>query len=181
MEINQIVAIGNIIGSRPVDDNLNELLLEVERLSGRTDTIRVLSPDDAKGKVKVYGQVRSRHDEGLKLYVYSELMEKTSLDDDNEAIIEGYVCKEPYFKEVCNRLITSFMLVYNGRRNHYVPVVTWGKTALLAKGLKLGDKVVVTGRFQERTYVKDGLERSVNELSARNLVFVPQELTDAVI
>ena len=71
-------------------------------------------------KLSVYGTVRSRREgKELQLYVYADEIEKHSGPDINEVMLEGYVCSDPYFKEVKNRKLTQFLICSENKRKLY--------------------------------------------------------------
>lgn len=81
----------------------------------------------------------------------------------NEISIEGFICKppirrtSPLGREICDLMI-AVNRAYN--KSDYIPVIAWGRNASRCEGLKVGDKVVIEGRIQSRSYRKTTEEGS---------------------
>lgn len=167
------------------------LELETARDSGYIDTIPALvsgllldDPKDCIGKrIHIEGQYRSRNiKEGgvshLKLYAFAqELTFITSeTSDKNEIYLDGFVCKEPIFRETpMGRRITDLCVALNRPYgvSDYIPCIVWGRNAKRAAGFKAGEKIRICGRIQSRIYQKrtDGKleERIAYEVSAASI------------
>lgn len=111
-----------------------------------------------------------------------ELAENSDLDE-STIEIKGFLCKDPVYrktpsgKEICD-LLVAVNRAYG--KSDYIPCICWGRTAkYIGNHGKTGDKVVVTGRIQSRTYRKkvsetETEERTAYEVSAAKL-YVEQE------
>jgi len=173
--VNQITLCGTLV-SPPVLSHENHgkrfftFPLEVERLSGNTDTLQIIAPepvleacDPFDGcRLLVTGQVRSfnqRTEQGRKLLisVYAESLCTCDADPANEVFLQGAICKEPVFRRTpLGREICDIMLAVNRpyNRTDYLPCIVWGRTAEEISALPVGTNLALSGRLQSRTYVK---------------------------
>lgn len=174
-----------------------EFLLEVDRLSGATDTLRVILPEDVLhatdlsggDMVTVRGQIRSynSHVPGtrkLHIFVYATEMDTSSAESVNDVALCGTVCKQPVFRRTpLGREICDVMLAVNRayHRTDYLPCIFWGRTAQQIAALPVGAKVELLGRLQSREYIKvleHGSERrtayEISVLSAQALEDIPE-------
>lgn len=138
-----------------------------ERASGIKDCIKVVSGTPITfDHVKISGKIRSRHNNGkLESYVLvKDMRENDSGINENETIVEGFICSQPFYKQTRTKQLTQFLLCTNGYRHSYLSVLVWDKT-----DFNTGDHIVVSGRLQSRRFIKDGLPVEVNELSAHKM------------
>ena len=148
--VNQIILTGNLAGApRYSHENHGRRFyafpLEVERLSGTTDTLPVLAPLELLEQTPaaggdtlcVTGQIRSynnREPEGRRLVisVLAETMTLCSAAHDNRAELLGTICRAPVYRRTpLGREICDVMLAVNRpyRRADYLPCILWGRTA----------------------------------------------------
>lgn len=160
--------------------------LEVERLSGATDTLPILASEQVLeqcaltegDRLLISGQIRSfnrRSGQGRKLVisVFAESIAVTTLPPDNEVELQGVLCREPVFRRTpLGREICDLMLAVNRPYNRadYLPCIAWGRTAAELSALPVGSVIHLTGRLQSREYIKQletGREqRTAYEISA---------------
>ena len=160
--------------------------LEVERLSGATDTLPILASEQVLeqcaltegDRLLISGQIRSfnrRSGQGRKLVisVFAESIAVTTLPPDNEVELQGVICREPVFRRTpLGREICDLMLAVNRPYNRadYLPCIVWGRTAVELSILPIGSVIHLTGRLQSREYIKQletGREqRTAYEISA---------------
>ena len=173
--VNQIILTGNLAGApRYSHENHGRRFyafpLEVERLSGTTDTLPVLAPLELLEQTPaaggdtlcVTGQIRSynnREPEGRRLVisVLAETMTLCSAAHDNRAELLGTICRAPVYRRTpLGREICDVMLAVNRpyRRADYRPCILWGRTAQEAAELPVGTQLALTGRLQSREYIK---------------------------
>lgn len=156
----------------------------MERLSGRTDTIKVLVSEklvnveeDCTGRfVKVNAQFRSYNQhEGNKthLILHAFVREWYFMDSgkevsgENEITLKGFLCKPPVYRRTpLGRQITDLLLAVNRAygKTDYIPCVAWGRNAMVSAGFKVGDQLQVSGRIQRREYNKktvDGVMQKI--------------------
>ena len=192
--VNQIILTGNLAGApRYSHENHGRRFyafpLEVERLSGTTDTLPVLAPLELLEQTPaaggdtlcVTGQIRSynnREPEGRRLVisVLAETMTLCSAAPHNRAELLGTICRAPVYRRTpLGREICDVMLAVprQYQRTDYIPCILWGRTAQCAAGLPVGAQIALAGRLQSRGYVKvlpEGAEeRTAYELSAMEL------------
>ena len=200
--MNNLVKLTGMIISEPVFDHESngekfyKAFLEVKRLSDTEDVIPLLISergfdlDDIVGKrVDVVGQFRSHnwHDgekSRLLLNVFvTELYDSDSEKDVNRIILDGYIAKEPTYRETPRgREITDVLFAVNREygKSDYIPCIVWGRNAVYASGLPVGTHLKLTGRIQNRNYTKrypDGTEenRTAYEVSVSKIEEVSDE------
>ena len=193
--VNQIILTGNLAGApRYSHENHGRRFyafpLEVERLSGTTDTLPVLAPLELLEQTPaaggdtlcVTGQIRSynnREPEGRRLVisVLAETMTLCSAAHDNRAELLGTICRAPVYRRTpLGREICDVMLAVNRpyRRADYLPCIAWGKVAAKIAEMQVGDRLTLEGRVQSRTYIKQtdagSEERTAYEVSVMQLL-----------
>ena len=165
-----------------------KLFLEVQRKSEVVDTLPCLVPEvflkdvEVGECVGINGEIRTRnnHSEGkskLEIYVFVLGVDDYEGHDINYVELEGYVCKVPTYRETpLGREIADLTIASNRPygKSDYIPCIVWGRNALIASDIPVGEKVVLSGRLQSREYVKmlDDETRETRvayELSARSL------------
>ena len=167
--------------------------LRVPRLSGAEDFLPVTlserllidEPIAAGSVLCLDGQLRSYNKvvEGSGRLLITAFAQRLLPEEDDEnpnrVQLTGALCKAPSYRTTpFGREIADLMLAVNRSygKSDYIPCITWGRTARYAANLKIGDKVLLVGRFQSRNYQKqlpDGTvlnkvayEVSVSRLSA---------------
>lgn len=189
--VNQIILCGTLAAA-PAYSHENHgkrfyaFPLEVERLSGATDTLPVIASEQvmtecvlAEGeRLRICGQIRSfnrKTEQGRKLLisVFAESIAVSSLPPCNEVTLMGAICREPVFRRTpLGREICDLMLAVNRPYNRadYLPCIAWGRTAEELSLLPVGAVITLTGRLQSRAYIKQletGREqRTAYEISA---------------
>lgn len=155
--------------------------LKVNRLSDTADVIPVMVSErliDVSNNivgqyVDIKGQYRSfnkpvDNKTKLALSVFArEISFKESVTDKNDIVIDGYVCKQPIYRETpLGREITDVLLAVNRPygKSDYIPCIVWGRNARFAEGLSVGTCVEIFGRIQSREYRK---QISENEFETR--------------
>ena len=165
---------------------LDTFVLEVERLSGVRDRVRVIAEErmmerldpTAGEKVEVEGQVRSynnRSGQGRRLIitVYAFRVEAVDGPPENEICLQGRICREPVYRRTpLGREIADVMLAVERKygRSDYLPCILWGSLARMAADCAKGQTIWLRGRLQSRTYIKQleegSEERTAFEISA---------------
>lgn len=176
-------------------------MIASERLSGQKDIIPVMVSDrlvdvkaDWTGRfVKVSGQFRSYNKRDgnrnhLVLSVFVREFDTLSNDfaevtDDKNAIsLDGYICKQPNYRETpIGREIADILLAVNRQygKSDYIPCIAWGRNARFADGLEVRTRLQIEGRIQSREYQKrisdDEFEtRTAYEVSVSKLTVVEE-------
>ncbi|MCL2321123.1 MAG: single-stranded DNA-binding protein [Oscillospiraceae bacterium] len=146
--------------------------MEVPRLSDAKDDLfitvseRLLNNLDLKigTEVVVEGQLRSYNKfvEGsnrLILTVFARNInyctEKSK--NPNQIFLDGYICKEPIYRQTpFGREIADMLVAVNRSYNKsdYIPTIAWGRNSRFCQTLKIGDNIRVWGRLQSREYQK---------------------------
>ena len=165
-----------------------KLFLESGRKSEVVDTLPCLVPEvflkdvEVGEFVGINGEIRTRnnHSEGkskLEIYVFVLGVDNYEGQDSNSVWLEGYVCKDPLYRETpLGREIADLTIASNRPygKSDYIPCIVWGRNALIASDIPVGAKVIIYGRLQSREYVKmlDDETREIKvayELSASSL------------
>lgn len=149
----------------------------VTRDSGTEDFVPIIVPSlliwdeerQLKGKwVRVEGQFRSRRRIGedgqshmdlflfvKKIEIYDDEYEQ--ITDENLICLEGYICKEPNYRQTpLGREITEFLIAVNRQydKSDYIPCIGWGILAKWVSEFEVGTKIRIHGRIQSRQYKK---------------------------
>ena len=109
--------------------------------------------------------------------------EGEEIDNPNQIILNGYICKEPVYRVTpFEREITDILLAVNRPHNKsdYIPCIAWGRNAKFASKLKVGSNVQIYGRVQSRDYQKklsetQIVERTAYEVSVTKLETLSEE------
>ena len=179
-------------------EGFHEMMIEVPRLSEQKDILpitvseRLLIDHPLKvgettallGQFRSYNKLvdgRSR----LMLTVFiRELLDCTEDCNPNIAELEGYICKPPVYRttpfkrEICD-LLLAVNRAYN--KSDYIPCIAWGRNARFVKNIRIGEKVMVSGRIQSREYQKRIDENTVEtktayEISINKISVNPAEM-----
>lgn len=147
--------------------------LKSERLSGATDILPCVVSEtimptfvESGANIEVLGEIRTRNytdGEGKRRCEISIFANRISerferFRNDNDVILEGYICKEPNYRETpLGRQICDVLIASNRERcgkSDYIPSVAWGRNALRVSQMGIGTKVDIVGRLQSREYIK---------------------------
>ena len=176
---NQVTIMGEIVsGYRFSHELYGEKFylvdVRVKRLSESYDTVQVMLSDrlwdlNAEGigmLVKVTGQFRSYNKcddikKKLLLSIFArdiEVVEEINHGaESNQIYLEGYICKEPVYRETpLGREIADVLLAVNRPygKSDYIPCICWGRNARFAGSLTVGTQCSINGRIQSREYSK---------------------------
>ena len=168
--------------------------LDIERKSGIRDRLPVCISErlvdvsqNLKGiKVDVVGQYRSFNygENGKKRLILTVFAKEMQLVDvaldfynNNNIVLKGTICKETIHRTTpMGRDIADILVAVNRDfgKSDYIPCICWGRVAVYAGGLKIGDKCIIKGRIQSRIYNKqldDGTfeERVAYEVSVNEM------------
>lgn len=175
-----------------------EMKLSIKRLSGIKDVLNVIfseylqKPEQInvgdtffiEGSIRTFNKMKEDKIKSLLISVFAEKMEK---DNDgriigNKAFLEGYICKEPKYRETpLGREITDVLLAVNRKygKSDYIPCICWGRYARFAGTLPIGTKLKVEGRLQSRDYEKiidgDAIKKTAYELSISKMMILEEE------
>lgn len=166
------------------------------RKSGTQDVLpcvvsEILKKDiEAGTEIKVCGNIRTRNvHENDKSHLEITVFVKEVLpyeEDENNVELDGFVCKEPTYRETpLGRKVTDLLIASNRSygKSDYIPTIAWGRMAIKSSEFEVGERVKVFGRLQGREYVKrldDGTEetRVAYELSASIVKVIDGEEDD---
>lgn len=172
------------------------LFLQVERLSGVTDTLPVTLPARLCGRIplageriRIYGQLRSynKHTNGasrLVITVFAKSVEPMGPEEtpENSVQLIGYLCKPavyrttPFLREIGDMLLAVNRSYH---KSDYLPCIAWGRNALYVKDLPVGCRVRVEGRLQSRVYQKVLPDETMIERTAYEVSCASVELVDS--
>lgn len=102
----------------------------------------------------------------------------------NSIVLLGRLVKDPEVRYTqSGKVVCQFTLAVNRPfakegdvQTDFIPVVVWGKTAeVCGNGLQKGQRALVEGRLQIRSYEKDGAKRWVSEVIANNFEFIEKK------
>lgn len=184
-ENNHLVLVGKVTSEKNFSheiygESFYTFNLEVPRLSDTTDIIpitiseRLITDFDLTigREIVVEGQFRSYNTyenerSKLVLTVFAkDVMQKPEITEEgeiekvnnsNEVILMGYICKKPiYRKTPFGREISDILLAVNRAysKSDYIPCIAWGRNARFCENLAVGTGVKVVGRVQSRIYEK---------------------------
>lgn len=178
-ENNQVTIVGEIVSDfrfshKVYGEGFYVVDVEVPRLSGASDFIPVMVSERMINvgvshigeRISVSGQFRSfnRHDGDRSRLVLSVFAREIEFLDEmqgdlecNQISLDGYICKEPIYRETTmGREISDVLLAVNRSygKTDYIPCICWGRNARHASGLEVGSRVKICGRIQSREYQK---------------------------
>lgn len=186
-ETNEVKISGTILDELKMDHNVQgeriyKTNIRVKRRSDEEDHIETLIPEKllikenifAKMKpgswIKVKGILRTQNipnkdgRKSLRVFVLVSKIEKISVEDKlnnkediNIVYIDGYLCKEPFYKKTNSGMkITKLDIAVNRACNEsdYIPSIVWDELAKFSSFLKVGAHVKCYGRIQSRKYFK---------------------------
>lgn len=187
---NEVTIVGRIVSGFTYDHEVRDekfynFNVATKRDSGKDDIIAVIVSErlinvrenHVNEYIYIRGQYRSynRH-EGYKnkllLYLFALEVKITDAGAVNDLFLEGYLCKEPVYRETpLGRQITDILLAVNRAygKTDYIPCICWGRLAYYVGSLNVGDCVRVAGRIQSREYTKNGETRVAYEVSVNLL------------
>lgn len=127
--------------------------------------------------MRISGQLRtSNRQDGEKRKLFLAIFvkeyqfcEDKPYDTINNISIEGYVCKEPIYRETpLGKKITDLLIGVNRpyKKSDYIPCIAWGRNALFASGFEVGAYIRVSGRIQSRIYRKKISDTEFEERTA---------------
>ena len=153
--------------------------IDVLRKNAKSDVLKCIVPEILKNSitqfdgVEITGEIRTRNylkadgKNGLEVLVFVTEVNEYTEEEVNEVVINGYICKEPNYRETpLGREICDILIASNRERNRssdYIPCITWGRTARRTSGMLVSTKVDIVGRLQSREYIKrleDGTEET---------------------
>lgn len=156
-----------------------EFYLQVLRKSNNADTLKCIVSETIKNGIsqlegiEVVGEIRTRNydrtdgSRGCEVFVFVTETAEYSEEDVNEVAFDGFICKEPKYRETpLGRQICDVLIASNRERNKksdYIPCIAWGRNALRVAQISVGTKVEIVGRLQSREYIKhfsDGTEET---------------------
>ena len=168
-------------------ENFYEFYMSANRDSGVKDFIRCIVPEVylqniVIGNNYIFGEIRTRNvreeNNRLDTTVFVNGFYEPDSEDCNIVELEGFICKEPVYRETpLGRQICDLALAVNrknSRSSDYIYCLAWGRTAIMASKFKIGTEVSLRGRLQSREYNKqiaDGIMevRTVHEVSINQI------------
>lgn len=100
----------------------------------------------------------------------------------NNVVMMGRLTADPELREVTGgKKVTTFCIAVDREFKNsegkydcdFFPVVFWeGKAETIANYFKKGQRILVTGRMQNRSYEKDGVKKTITELFGVGFNFI---------
>lgn len=172
--------------------------LLARRVSGLTDNLPIMVSDKfiniekewIGSYVRIIGQLRSysRHENGinrclLNIFATELSVCKYEARDKNYVELDGYICKEPIYRETpLGREIADVLLAVNRPygKSDYIPCIAWWNNARCVGKLEARTRLKITGRIQSREYQKQISEeeyetRTAYEVSISKLEVIESE------
>ena len=157
--------------------------LSSSRQSGYCDVLMCTVPEIIKNginegnMVKVLGEIRTRnvHEDDKSHLEVTVFVKEVLLyeEDENNVELDGFICKEPVYRETpFGRQITDLIVASNRERNYksdYIPCIAWGRNAIRTSEFNVGTRVKVSGRLQSREYNKKIDDETYEERTAYEL------------
>ena len=173
--------------------------LKIPRKSGTIDVIYVKLADNLSAEIedkelvilsgKICSQNTSENKENNHLIVYVQAEEIQKVTDEeiekilnnNFVQLEGYLCKKNHLRKTnSDCILLDTLIAYNyesegKRKSYYIPTIFWEEIAdKIDASYKIGEKIIVEGRFQSRNYYKKNNEGddkifTTYEISVQNL------------
>lgn len=176
--------------------------LDCPRLSGTSDILPVTVSDRLLGGrysigdvIEINGQIRSynSYTDGrtrLILTVFARDINFAEITEQAENLIElnGFICKPCVYRTTpFGRKIADILLAVNRsfNKSDYIPCICWGRNAVFADSLDIGDNIKISGRMQSRVYQKrlsdtEVIEKTAYEVSVSKieLLNIDENYTD---
>ncbi len=89
--------------------------------------------------------------------------------DLNSISLDGYICKEPKYRETpLGREIADALLAVNRPygKSDYIPCICWGRNARYVSTLEAGTHLKLSGRIQSREYEKKLVDGTIDARTA---------------
>ncbi len=147
--------------------------------------------------VEIFGQIRSyncfeENKNRLILTVFVreiKELEEIRNKNPNQVTLNGYICKKPMYRTTpFGREITDILLAVNRAYNKsdYIPCISWGRNAIFANKLEVGENLLISGRMQSRLYQKrlengDISERTAYEVSISKIEVLSKKNLEGVL
>ena len=199
---NEAVVVGRVIEDLEYShethgEKFYSFKISTTRMSGKEDIVPVVVSERIldtsikyEGKLLgIRGQFRSFNHRGgernhLVLFLFAREVEpeEDSVYDVDEIKIDGYICKQPVYRETpLGRQIADILIAVNRAygRSDYIPCICWGRNARFARHLDIGTRIIVTGRIQSREYMKKLSEEEFEERVAYEVSISEMEVVDS--
>lgn len=184
---NQVTVVGHLASGYTFSHESHEekfysCTLAIERTSGTKDYLPIIVSEKLIGTKNTYddelicviGQIRSYNQQAndkrhLLLYLFAFEFYPTDSEYMNEVCVEGYVCKEPTYRVTpygrkISDLIIAIPRCYG--KSDYIPFVCWGRNAVFASQLEVGQCVSLSGRMQSREY-----QKCINDVNVTKIAY----------
>ncbi len=169
------------------DESFYTFFVETNRLSDSVDILPVTISKKLIDSnllrignyVEISGQIRSYngfYDNKNKLILTVFVRDIKQLSETepqnknpNQVTLNGYICKKPIYRTTpFGREITDILLAVNRAYNKsdYIPCISWGRNAIFANKLNIGENLLISGRMQSRIYQKKLENGEVEEKTA---------------
>lgn len=168
---NQVTIVGQVIEINfshvCKGENFYRLLISTSRKSGIVDNLPVIVSEillDLQQVVPgcilhIDGEYRSWNQNGkLVLFIFAQGMYMTDENEDNAITLNGYICRQPVYRETPSGREIADMIIATHRNQYeksdYLPCICWGRNAQYVSVLPVGTRLFIRGRVQSREYNK---------------------------
>lgn len=175
VQMSGIIVENPVFNHRLYGEDFFKLKISIKRLSDTYDILDVvfssrLVQDMAEIKtgtnIHIIGEYRSHNNTHVvenkisffifakELYVYKDASQIYYSDN---ITLRGFLCKEPTIRKTpLGRQISDLIVAVNRQyhKSDYIPCIVWGRNALFAQHLNIGDEILIKGRIQSREYQK---------------------------
>lgn len=106
---------------------------------------------------------------------------ETAGENPNSVSLDGFICKKPIYRTTpLGREISDVLLAVNRAygKSDYIPLIAWGRNAVFAKNLNVGDNIRIEGRMQSRRYQKKFDNGETEEKTAYEISLSKIELVE---
>ncbi len=148
-----------------------QFTISVERLSGTSDELLVIVPQnlldksaikkglraEVTGSVRIYSTFLQNGKRKTQMYVLASAIASETERNKNLIVLTGEISRniEPR-RTPLGRTITDFFLIVQHRNGAklFVPCIAWGKLGFAIEEVGAGQTITVCGRMQSRGYTK---------------------------
>ena len=179
--MNNITLSGTVLSKPEFSHELHgekfyRFVLSSRRTSGTEDKLSCIVPQvflkkigECGDKISITGEIRTRNSDGH-LIIFVFVRNVVEYDEDKNAVfIDGFICKEPNFRETPLGRQVCDLLVASNRpygKSDYIPCIVWGRKAIEASEMPMGREVMILGRLQSRQYEKVSEDGSISAKTA---------------
>lgn len=106
----------------------------------------------------------------------------------NQVTLMGNLTRDPELRDANGQNVVGFSLALNRsykqddewkEATDYIDITAWGNLATqVSENVNKGDRVLVSGRLQSRSWEQDGVKRNKVEVLATDVTFLDRDTTE---